>query len=220
MEKIILLPLLAAATLPAEQIVWEVTLPFRDAGRIRVADGILLTGNITGRGGTTAFDAATGKLLWRVGGQQRGGPIPGPKVVFTTNHEMGASAPDLKTGKPIWRAPHAVVANYANIAYDGSNVYVVGFAGKLWALNAANGQTRWEHVHQPGERAGACLATPVISDGILVYGGGAPDSITALLWGLDPATGKELWRTPVGCAGGIAISDGIAVLSSGSMEAP
>lgn len=215
MGRLLLLALVLTPRLFSEQIVWEVTLPFRDAGRIRLADGVLLTGNITGRGGTTAFDAATGKLLWRVGGQQRGGPIPGPKVVFTTNHGMGASALDLKTGKPRWRAPQAVVATYADIAYDGTHVYVVGFAGRLQALDAADGQLRWEHVHQPGDRAGACLATPAISDGIVVYGGGAPDGITAMLWGLDAATGKELWRTPIGCAGGITISDGIAVLNSG-----
>jgi len=212
-----LLAVLCLPPLPAEQIVWEVALPFRDAGRIRLADGLLLTGNITGRGGTTAFDAATGKLLWRVGGQQRGGPIPGPKAVFTTNHEMGASALDPKTGKPIWRAPEMVLASYIDMAYDGSNLYIAGFAGKLWALDAATGKLRWEHVHQPGDRAGACLSTPVIGEGILIYGGGAPDSITALLWGLDPATGREIWRTPAGCAKGLALSGGIVVMTSGGL---
>ncbi len=205
-----------AAGLMAQEVVWEAALPFRDLGRLRVANGIIYSGNITGRGGTVAFDAATGKLLWRVGGQQRGGPIPAGKLIYTTNHELGSLALDAKTGRTVWRAPEYAVANYADIAYDGTTVYVVGFAGKLWALDGATGKLRWEHEHQAGGRAGGCLAAPVIGEGILIYGGGWKDGINHLVWGLDPATGKELWSAQLGCAGVLALSGETAVLATGS----
>lgn len=217
MRWIILFAFLFLPVAQAEQIVWEVATGFRDVGRLRAAGGLVLTGNITGKGGTTAFDAASGKLLWRTTGQQRGGPIPGSKTVFTANHRMGTSALDLRTGKPLWRAPEAELANFLDIAFDGANVYVVGSAGKLLALDAATGKLRWEHVHQPDGRNGACLSTPVIGDGLLIYGGGAPDGITAMLWGIDPATGREIWRTLAGCAKGLAVRGDVVVMTSGAL---
>jgi outer membrane protein assembly factor BamB len=196
-----------------DRIVWEVQPGFRDVGAIRVADGLVFTGNITGRGGTVALDAATGKGLWRTGGQQRGAPIPSGRMVFTANHQMGISALDSKTGKPVWRAPDFQPAQRTDLLFDGTGVYAVGFEGKLWAVDAATGALRWEHIHKPGGVNGGCLSTPIAADGLIIYSGGMED-LTGLVWGLDPATGREVWRSPAGCPGYTTAADGIVAMAT------
>ena len=88
------------------------------------------------------------------------------------------------------RGPHA-----APVWAEGT-VFALGYAGRLVALDAETGSTRWER--DAVEELGAkpvqfgFAAAPLVSDGrLFLLSGGAAGVVS-----LDPATGEELWRSP------------------------
>ncbi|MCL4797586.1 MAG: PQQ-binding-like beta-propeller repeat protein [Bryobacteraceae bacterium] len=187
-----LLPLLA----PAQKIVWEARPGFRDFGKMVVAGGVVVSGNITGRGGTFGFDAGTGKLLWRAPGQMKSGPVTDGRLVYTVNGGVGVCAFDVKTGKLLWKAAEGENSTRADLLLDGGRLFVVGDHGKMWAYDAATGKLLWSHEYLPGGYLGSCPTTPVAFGGMVLYGGGERDSPGqgVFLWALDAVTGKEVWR--------------------------
>ena len=89
-------------------------------------------------------------------------------------------------------APGATtVAIYGTPTVDGDLVYVGGYNGKIYALNASSGALRWVY---PRERnLQPIVGGPVISQG-KVYIGAADGK----LYALDAATGDELWKFETG----------------------
>lgn len=217
--------LFAVLTASGQEVAWEARPGFRDFGRMVAAAGVVLTGNVNGAGGTFAFDAATGKLLWRAPGILITGPVTDGRRGFSVNAAVGLSAFDLKSGKVLWKVPDIDASNAANLLVDDGRIFAVGEYGKLRAFEAATGKPIWEHTHFPGPGRASCPTTPVVAGGVLYYAGGedAHPGQGVFLWALDAASGKELWRfaakpTPHdrqgACMLAPAVGDGVVVAPS------
>ena len=214
-----------AAGLPDTRAIWETPTGFRDAGRIVVSEGVVVTGNINGKGGTFAYDAVSGKRLWQAPGHLRAGPVTDGRRVYTSNTGVGLAAFDLRTGKVAWTVGDAETADNADLLlYDG-RVFAVGDHGKLRVFEAASGKELWAHEHQPGGYLAYCPTTPVGGDGLVYYAGGdrnPPGQV--LLWALDAATGQVVWRQAIkpnrsdrygSCVTPAAFGAGVVTVASG-----
>jgi len=199
--------------------IWETRTGFRDAGKI-----VVVTGNINGKGGTFAYDAATGKRLWQAPGHLRAGPVTDGRRVYTLNTGVGLSAFDLKSGKLAWTVAEAENADSVDLLlYDG-RVFVVDDHGKLRVYEAASGKALWQHEYSPGGYLTSCPTTPVAADGLVYYSGDDKNSPSqAYLWALDAATGAVAWRQVVkpnrdnrygSCMTPAAVTAGVVVVAS------
>jgi outer membrane protein assembly factor BamB len=113
---------------------------------------------------------------------------------------------DGATGKTVWKTvlPDRS-GNYQTHKWRGYNptplaaggtVYVQGYGNRLYALEAASGKLLWEYggaaTKTVGKGGPPGAVGPVTADGVLAMTAG---------WttiGLDPKTGKELWKAPGG----------------------
>jgi len=204
---------------------WETKTGFRDAGKIVVANGVVASGNINGKGGTFAYDAATGRLLWRAPGHLRAGPVTDGQWVYTANTGVGLSAFNLKTGKLAWTVADAETANSADLLlYDG-RVFVVGDHGKLRVYDSASGKALWAHEYSPGGYLASCPTTPVGADGLVYYAGGDVNPPSQVfLWALNAVTGEVVWRQSIkrnrddrygSCVTPVAVGAGVVTVASG-----
>ena len=134
---------------------WSVSIGEGDsaAGRLAsepvVADGRVYTIDVKAR--VRAFNAATGALVWEH--QVRGENSPSETLygggvsydggrLYVTNGAGDAAALDAATGNQIWMVkPGGPLRGAPTIGND--NVYVLSQDSQLYALNAANGETRW-----------------------------------------------------------------------------
>jgi len=122
-----------------------------------------------------AIDAATGKTLWKTTLPDRSGNIQAHK----------------------WRAmnPTPTVAPPTGPGQAGGKVFVQGYGGRLYALDAAGGRTLWEHGARSRGVSGACgTASPVVAGSVVVtaWGTFGNGKITAV----DIRTGRKAWETP------------------------
>jgi outer membrane protein assembly factor BamB len=129
-----------------------------------------------------AFDAATGKSLWRheepsgyrdgfgVGDGPRATPVIADGRVFTLGPAGVMNALDLKTGKPLWRrdlkAELAIPDNFfgvgsSPVAEGGLLLLNAGGAdgAGIVALDQATGKTAWKATDD-----GASYSTPVVAE--------------------------------------------------------
>ncbi len=182
----------------SREVSWETRTGFRDAGKILVTDGVVVTGNISGKGGTFAYDAATGKRLWQAPGHMRAGPVTDGRRVYTVNTGVGLRGFDLKTGKVAWTVADAENADTADLLlYDG-RLFVVDEHGKLRVFEAASGKALWVHEYSPGGYLTSCPTTPVAADGLVYYSGDDKNSPSQpYLWALNAATGEVVWRQAI-----------------------
>ena len=188
----------AGAPSATREASWETRTGFRDAGKIVVANGVVVTGNINGKGGTFAYDAATGEQLWQAPGHLRAGPVTDGQRVYTANTGVGLSAFDLKTGKKAWTAADAETVVSADLLLHDGRVFAVGDHGKLRVYESASGKPLWTHEYLPGGYLASCPTTPVAADGLVYYGGGdlnPPGQV--FLWALNTATGEVAWRQAI-----------------------
>jgi outer membrane protein assembly factor BamB len=130
-----------------------------------------------------------------------------------------AAALDAATGKQLWRV--RVDSKYmsdqgngprSTPTVDGNLVYVLSAAGKLAALNAANGRTAWSH-DLPAEYGAripgwGASTSPLVEGNLLLVnvGGAGNKSVIAF----DKATGKPVW-TSQGNGAGYSAPIGITV---------
>jgi outer membrane protein assembly factor BamB/ABC-type phosphate/phosphonate transport system substrate-binding protein len=111
---------------------------------------------------------------------------------------------DAATGFQQWRIEYPAPGNLdygngprATSLVHGGKVYLLGAFGDLRCVNLIDGAVVWKKNIVREYRAklptwGMC-ASPLVVDGrLIVNPGGAKASLVAL----DPATGKELWRSP------------------------
>ena len=89
-------------------VAWETRPGFRDFGALASAAGVIVSSNTSGKGGTFAFDAATGKLLWSArGGHLRGQPFADNDTAWFVTTAAGGTTSRLtshvlKTGVVRW----------------------------------------------------------------------------------------------------------------------
>jgi outer membrane protein assembly factor BamB len=134
---------------------WTVSIGEGSSARARlaaepvVADGRVYT--IDTRATVRAFRADTGAPIWSR--QVRGENSPSETLfgggvsydngrIYATNGAGDAAALDAATGAYIWRVkPGGPLRGAPTVSAD--NVYVISQDNQLFALNAANGETRW-----------------------------------------------------------------------------
>ncbi|HEV2816680.1 MAG TPA: PQQ-binding-like beta-propeller repeat protein [Allosphingosinicella sp.] len=150
------------------------------AGRLAsepvVADGRIYTIDVKAR--VRAYNAETGALVWEH--QVRGENSPSETLygggvsydggrLYVTNGAGDAAALDAATGNRIWLVkPGGPLRGAPTIGND--NVYVLSQDNQLYALNAANGETRWQAAGS-FELAGVFgAAAPAFAQSTLVAG--------------------------------------------------
>lgn len=117
-----------------------------------------------------AIDAATGATKWRTVLPQR--------------------SPNLQTHK------HRGVSGVPLVA--GDTIYVPNLSSRLYALDAANGKLKWEvptfdaNAKDQPVNSGPANPSPYLLNGVLVW------ARAGHVFGFDPATGAEKWKTPGG----------------------
>jgi outer membrane protein assembly factor BamB len=141
-----------------------------------VADGRVYT--IDTRATVRAFDAATGNQVWAT--QVRGENSPNEALfgggvsydggrIYATNGAGDAAALDAATGAIAWIVkPGGPLRGAPTVGAD--NVYVISQDNQLYALNMANGETRWTGSGS-FEQAGVFgTAAPAFAQSTLVAG--------------------------------------------------
>jgi len=134
---------------------WSVSIGEGSSTRARlasepmVADGKVFT--IDTRATVRAFNADTGALVWerQVRGENAprealfgGGVAYDSGRIYASNGAGEAAAIDASTGAIVWQVkPGGPLRGAPTVA--GDNVYVVSQDNQLYALNTANGETRW-----------------------------------------------------------------------------
>ena len=172
------------------------------AGTVYVTGG----GQDDGDSGIYAFDAATGRELWRTPGAS--GPRPyaaGPGAVFgftvTPGGRTQVAATSAATGRTLWTGDAGQMLDNAKVgwlAYAGGLVYAAaGTTGNstagqptVRALDARTGARVWQ------ASTGAAPQTPAVADGAVFTG--AASSVSAAsgaVVALNAATGTRLWRS-------------------------
>lgn len=109
-------------------------------------------------------------------------------------------------GRELWKTTLGGQV-YAGLAADGERLYAASTQKLAAALDPTDGRVLWRHT-----LGGVVYATPAVEGGVVVIGTGD----TGVVYGLDPATGDERWRLPLGdrMGSGLAAADGMLYLPS------
>ena len=143
-------------------------------------DGVLYT--TTAWSKVFAFDAKTGKQLWKYD----------PKVEGKKGFD--ACCDVVNRGVAVWKG----------------RVYVGTIDGRLVALNAKDGTVAWEVQTTDTSKPYTITGAPrVIKDKVLIGNGGAEYGVRGYITAYDAATGKQVWRfytvpNPTGAPDGAA----------------
>lgn len=151
-----------------------------DSGRVYVS---------TMSGGVYAFDAASGRQLWRKQGQ--GYSHSSPRLhegrLYVGSSDETLRCFDALNGKILWtRRLEGPV--YSSAAFAQGLACIADGSGRVHGLNAETGETVWTQKLPPSDTA--FCQSPAASDGTRFYLG-AWDSH---LYALDAATGRQVWR--------------------------
>ena len=134
-----------------------------------------------------AFDADTGKILWRrdVGKLNASSPAWSNDRLFIVNLDPGQVMKlDARTGKTIWKRMLPGRSESSPVV-KGNTVYFGCENGELFALDTRNGKIRWSTY-----LGGEIKAAPALSRGVLYVGdyGGNMSAVNA-------KTGKIKWQS-------------------------
>lgn len=162
--------------------------PVRDGGRLYVGT---VDENLVSQGGVTAFDAATGKRLWKAKTRNsvKNAIAAAEGRVFAQDAEGWVYAFSGKDGKLLWESklPNAALPGLVSgITLDGGTLYA-GAGQSLTAFDPATGKKHWQG---GGWRLREGTPDrPAIIDGALIQGSHW-DALSAT----DAKTGKLLWK--------------------------
>ncbi len=132
--------------------------------------------------------------------------ILGRRIFLTSyeasSNELATVALNAQTGKPIWKqiAPASRIEPVHRVgspasatpACDGQRLFV--FFGSYGLIcYDLNGKKLWEHAFAPFQDEFGAASSPVLADGKVIV---AQDhDINSSVMALDPASGKQLWKT-------------------------
>ena len=155
-----------------------------------------------------AFDAVTGDILWTATTNDwvQTSPAVADGVVYIANNSGNVYAFELETGNLVWQSAVApgfgfgsspTVANgvvYIASALDASATH---FDGKLYALDAANGQVLFSDFVSPNDEGEArwVMASPTVDNGV-VYIPNYGDGTVAAFWLNAPTPTPTPTATP------------------------
>jgi outer membrane protein assembly factor BamB len=171
----------------------------QDEPRIVAADGMVyVTGGGQDRGdsGTYAFNAATGKLMWRIAGPRTYATGPGAAFGFqvSSGDVTTVVASSAATGRPLWThdAGHLLDnAKVGSLSYADGLVYIAAgtttddVTGQpaVRALDARTGRRVWRSY------VGGPLQEPAVADGRVYV------ATTNQIAALNATTGARLWES-------------------------
>ncbi len=161
--------------------------PVAEGGRVFVGT---VDENLCGEGGVAAFDAATGRRLWkaRTRNSVKNAIAAAEGRVFAQDAEGWVYAFKAQDGSLLWEAklPTAALPGLVSgVTLEGSTLYA-GAGQSLTAFDPATGAKRWQG---GGWRLREGTPDrPVLADGAIVQG-----SHWDALYASDATTGKRLW---------------------------
>ena len=186
-----------------------------------VAGGRLYVGSGSGR--VFSIDPPTGRTMWAtdLGARVRTTPlVTADKVIVGTmsGHVVALSRAD---GHQLWKFATVGAGQDFSFKHNdtrsvvtqpimaGGIVIAGGRDGNIYGIDLRTGEGRWRETHDGGS-----WILGLASDGSRFYSGSGSAFI---MQAADPATGKELWRSPTANAmfGGLALAGGVLV-SNGS----
>src|SRR5947209_184867 len=129
-----------------------------------------------------AFDAKTGKVLWKLAGSYSDAAVVSGVVYISGN---GMNAFNATTGTLLWKVSNTAFG--APMVYNNV-LYASGSGNNLYALNAATGALLWK---APTGNQGSSIPT---ADNGIVYTLAGDGNVYAF----NAASGAALWSTNVG----------------------
>jgi outer membrane protein assembly factor BamB len=159
-----------------------------------VAEGRIFA--LDGRSVLSAYDAASGREVWRVdmathrgpGKEGFGGGVAyGDGLVFASSGFRFVAAFDAKTGKQVWRTPTAAPVHGAP-TFAGGKLFVIDVSDQLQAYDAKTGQSLWTYQALEEPARMMIASSPAVSEDEVV----APFASGELV-GLNVANGNDLW---------------------------
>ncbi|MEO1709644.1 MAG: PQQ-binding-like beta-propeller repeat protein [Pseudomonadota bacterium] len=146
-----------------------------------------------------AFDAASGKLMWRLKG---GGMFKGSLCAFENRLYIGNTDNLLRcinaeTGRTVWRVDTGRDLDSSPCVIDG-RLYIAGENGNLRAMNPRTGKQIWRRFVGgigPGTRPGSngSETSPAVADGEVYTA-----TYDGILWSVDAKTGAVRWKASTG----------------------
>ncbi len=130
-------------------------------------------------------------------------PIVNGGAMFVTTPNNQVIALDAKTGTVLWRyrrprIPGALVPHDTSrgVALYGNNVYFAAGDAFVVALDAKTGKEVWTATVADNKSGYYISLAPLVANGRVMVGtSGGEYGVRGFVAALDPATGKELWRT-------------------------
>ena len=135
---------------------------------------------------------------------EQGQPLVHDGILFAANAE-NTVAIDVATGKQLWRTPVDFdpatprvvccgISNKGPAVYNGK-VYRGTLDAHVVALDQKTGKQVWKSKIAEWKEGFSITSAPMVANGVLITGiSGAEFGIRGFLDGLDPETGKQLWR--------------------------
>ncbi|GLV55462.1 hypothetical protein KDH_23060 [Dictyobacter sp. S3.2.2.5] len=177
---------------------WHQPLTYSAYAPTSIAHGIAYTSD---QNGLAAFDATTGKVLWKKSSindrSLDSAPLIAKGLLISEPGMQGEIvAYDATTGKTVWT--HEGLIGPAPLTYSSDKIYV-GTLTQIYALDVYTGKTAWSY--NTGGTSNAYVAAtqsaPAIANGI-VYTTISVVAESATLLALDAKTGKKLWQYNTG----------------------
>ncbi|MGB7305537.1 MAG: PQQ-dependent dehydrogenase, methanol/ethanol family [Burkholderiaceae bacterium] len=131
-------------------------------------DGLLYVTSSFGPKNTFAVDPTNGKIKWKY-------------------------SPDVPRGIDQYACCDV---NNRGVAHLDGKIFVGRLDSHVVALDAKTGKELWDAKIVDYKQGSVITSPPTIADGVLITGfGGGEYGVRGAIVGLDPNTGKELWRT-------------------------
>ena len=131
-------------------------------------------------------------------------PIVADGVMYVTSAEIGVTALDLRTGRPLWNWTRPLPKDLRTIGFGRVNrgvailddtVYVGTLDAHLVALDAKSGAVRWETVVDDYKLGHSITLAPLAVAGKIITGiAGGEAGIRGFIDAYDAKTGQRLWR--------------------------
>jgi len=147
----------------------------------------------SGDGSIDAFDAATGRAIWkyRTGGRVRLTPAVWDGAVYAGSFDGAVYALNAQTGALLWRFKTAGNPDFpigevqSSPSIDGGTAFFGSRDGFLYAVDARTGTKKWS----VDENESWVISSPAVQGGIVYYGSSDGNALRAV----DEATGARKW---------------------------